>query len=123
MTNPSTQRPLRHTRAAQLSVNPKGHMCALGVSSVSAMIRPFVTLSAKSTPAGTRTRAHGLGNRCSIRLSYRGTQSTEPSRPFGAANPEPVRHQSRRKRCSRLRAEVAGVAGMSLALPVPPEPL
>ena len=26
-----------------------------------------------SAPAGTRTRAHGLGNRCSIRLSYRGT--------------------------------------------------
>lgn len=25
------------------------------------------------TPAGTRTRARGLGNRCSIRLSYRGT--------------------------------------------------
>ena len=29
-----------------------------------------------STPAGTRTRAHGLGNRCSIRLSYRGKNLT-----------------------------------------------
>ena len=25
------------------------------------------------TPAGTRTRARGLGNHCSIHLSYRGT--------------------------------------------------
>ncbi len=28
---------------------------------------------ADGAPAGTRTRASGLGNRCSIRLSYRGT--------------------------------------------------
>ncbi len=27
------------------------------------------------TPAGTRTRARGLGNRCSILLSYRGTRT------------------------------------------------
>ena len=31
------------------------------------------------TPAGTRTRARGLGNRCSIRLSYRGVLATMPS--------------------------------------------
>ena len=36
----------------------------------------MVILASKSgTPAGTRTRARGLGNRCSIHLSYRGTIS------------------------------------------------
>ena len=35
------------------------------------------------TPARTRTGAHGLGNRCSILLSYRGTQSTMRRRDTG----------------------------------------
>ena len=39
-------------------------------SPVRYMVRP-------GTPARTRTGAHGLGNRCSIRLSYRGTQSID----------------------------------------------
>ena len=44
------------------------------------LVSPCNTGQRKSAPAGTRTRALGLGNRCSIRLSYRGVQSTKPFR-------------------------------------------
>ena len=37
----------------------------------------FVMGQTGGTPARTRTGAYGLGNRCSIRLSYRGTQSID----------------------------------------------
>ena len=42
-----------------------------------------------SAPAGTRTRALGLGNRCSIRLSYRGAQSTKPFQACWCLAPKP----------------------------------
>ena len=41
------------------------------------LVSPCNTGQRKSAPAGTRTRALGLGNRCSIRLSYRGALTTK----------------------------------------------
>ena len=66
------------------------------------------------TPARTRTGAHGLGNRCSIRLSYRGTLCHRGIRRVDAGGLGPVDRVSvRRSGPHHTGSSVGGSMGPS----------
>ena len=52
----------------------------------------------EGTPGATRTRAHGFGGRCSIRLSYGGTTETILAHISPSGNPGPRTPSSVRRR-------------------------